>query len=99
MDTDFRYKVRHVGDFFISTICDVVNSAKGCAKGIILTYDINELRRKKKTLTKKIGRRLIELKEEDPDLHVSDDEKLEKLFSEMDEVRQKIDACVKERGV
>ncbi len=99
MDTDLRYKVRHVGDFFVSTVCNVVNSAKGCAKGVILTYDINELRRKEKSLTKKIGRRLIELKEEDPGLRVSDDEKLEKLFAEMDEVRKKIDACVKERGV
>ena len=99
MVVNVRHKMQHVGDYFVSAICDVINSAKGCAKGVFLTYDINELKREKKSFTKKIGQRLVQLKKDVPSLHVPDDEKLAKLFARMDEIQNKIDANIKERGV
>ncbi len=99
MEEGLRYKIQHSGDLFVSAICGVVEAAKDSAKGIVLTYNINELKRKKRNLIKKAGERLALLKKENMDRRISDDDRLRKLLAEMQKLQNRIDAYVKERGV
>ena len=62
MSEDVRYKMQHLGDIFVDALSCVVDSAKKCAKSIVLTYDIRDLKKKKRQCLSLIGSRIVQLK-------------------------------------
>ncbi len=63
MNEDIRYKIEHFGDFFVDALSCVVDFAEKSAKGIVLSYDIRGLKKKKQECLGGIGRRIVEVKE------------------------------------
>jgi hypothetical protein len=59
---DVRYKMQHLGDIFVDTLSIVVDAAKKRAKGVVLTYDIYDLKKKKLLCLSLIGRRIVQVK-------------------------------------
>ncbi len=64
MREDVRYKMQHLGDIFVDTLSCVADSAKKHAKGIVLTYDIWDLKKKSREYLSLIGRRIVQVKKE-----------------------------------
>jgi len=62
MSEHIRYKMQHMGDIFVDVLSTVVDSAKKHAKGIVLTYDIHDLKKKKLQCVSLIGRRIVDVK-------------------------------------
>ena len=62
MSEDLRYKMQHLGDIFVDALSCVVDSAKKCAKSIVLTYDIRDLKKKRRQCLSQIGRRIVQVK-------------------------------------
>ncbi len=62
MREDVRYKMQHLGDIFVDTLSCVADSAKKHAKGIVLTYDIWDLKKKRREYLSLIGRRIVQVK-------------------------------------
>jgi len=95
MERDLRYKMRHIGDALVDKVENVGLSIKGRVRGIVLTYNIDELREEKEEIVNRIGKRAAALRSKGPDL--IHDDALNKLFDRLDEIQDKIDASVKER--
>ena len=62
MSEDVRYKMQHLGDIFVDTLLGVADSAKKHAKGVVLTYDIWDLKKKRREYLGLIGRRVVQVK-------------------------------------
>ena len=62
MSEEVRYKMQHLGDIFVDALSCVVDSAKKCAKGVVLTYDIRDLKKKKRQCLSLIGMRIVQVK-------------------------------------
>ena len=62
MSEGVRYKMQHLGDIFVDALSCVVDSAKKCAKSIVLTYDIRDLKKKRRQCLSLIGRRIVQVK-------------------------------------
>ncbi|HLA28012.1 MAG TPA: hypothetical protein VJZ49_08960 [Syntrophales bacterium] len=62
MSRDVRYKMQHLGDIFVDALLYTVASAKKSAKGIVLTYDIRGLKKKRRECLSLIGKRIIQVK-------------------------------------
>ena len=62
MGEDVRYKMQHLGDIFADALSCVVDSAKKCAKGVVLTYDIRDLKKKRRQCLSLIGSRIVQVK-------------------------------------
>jgi len=97
MENDFRYKMQHMGDIFLGKLEMVCGAIKGSTRGIVLTYNIDELQKEKEKLVKRIGKRLVVIKKKDPELDVLNDTTMTKLFYRLDRIEDKIEACMKER--
>ncbi|MBF0564611.1 MAG: hypothetical protein HQK89_05155 [Nitrospirae bacterium] len=97
MKKDFRYTMEHLGDYLVDMTAKVAGSARISARGVILTYDIRRLRKKKKSLMIELGKRLVELRKEDPGLNAGRDEKTRELLSAIDDNEAKLDEFLYER--
>jgi hypothetical protein len=108
MEEDFRYKMQHFGDIFVSNIKnfgDALTSniknlgpyVKGFPRGIVLTYSIDELKSEKDKILKWIGRRLAAMRNKGIEQDVRSDEEMIKLFQRLDVIQEKIDAGINER--
>jgi hypothetical protein len=62
MREDVRYKMQHLGDIFVDTVSCVADSARKQAKGVVLTYDIWDLNKKRREYLSLIGRRIVQVK-------------------------------------
>jgi hypothetical protein len=62
MREDVRYKMQHLGDIFVDTLSCVADSAKKHAKGVVLAYDIRDLKKKRGEYLSLIGRRIVQVK-------------------------------------
>ena len=62
MSEDVRYKMQHLGDIFVDTLTSVVDFAQGLAKGVVLGYDIRDLKNKRRQCLSDIGQRIIQVK-------------------------------------
>ena len=62
MSEDLRYKMQHLGDFFVDAVSCLADSARKCAKDIVLTYDIRDLKKKRRQWLSLIGRRIVQVK-------------------------------------
>jgi len=97
MEKDFRYKMRHIGDAFVDKVEKVGLSIKGSVRGIVLTYNIDELKKEKEKIVNGIGKRMVAGRKKDPDFNVLQDKMMIKLFSKLDKVEGQMEACIKER--
>jgi hypothetical protein len=64
MSEFIRYKMQRLGDIFVDALSCVVDSAKKCAKSIVLTYDIRDLKKKRRQCLSLIGSRIVQVKKE-----------------------------------
>jgi hypothetical protein len=62
MSEDVRYKMQHLGDTFVDALSIVVDSAIKHAKNVVLTYDIHDLKKKKRQCLSLIGKRIVQVK-------------------------------------
>ena len=62
MREDVRYKMQHLGDIFVDTLSRVVDSARKHAKSVVLTYDIRDLKKKRRDCLSLIGSRIVQVK-------------------------------------
>ena len=62
MPEDVRYKMQHLGDLFVDALSSVVGSAQRLAKGVVLSYDIRDLKNKRRQCLSDIGQRIIQAK-------------------------------------
>ena len=108
MEEDLRYKMQHIGDIFTSNIknfgdifaCNIKNLGsyvKVFPRGIVLTYNIDELKSEKDKILKWIGRRLAAMRNKGIEQDVFSDEEMIKLFQRLDVIQEKIDAGINER--
>ncbi|MBF0592173.1 MAG: hypothetical protein HQL02_08800 [Nitrospirae bacterium] len=98
MEKGLRYRISHMGDYMVDLIDKVSDAAKASAKGVILTYDIRDLRGKKKDILLRLGKRLTECRDLDQGAFVSRDEELTRLLEEFDDVQGKTEALLKDRN-
>jgi len=98
MEEDLRYKMRHIGDIFVDKIQNFGLYAKGSVRGISLTYNIDEYKKEKDKIVKRIGERLAAIRKKDSDRDVFNDRIMVKLFYRLDTIQDKIDAGIKERN-
>ena len=101
MSEGVRYKMQHLGDIFVDALSCVVDSAKKCAKSIVLTYDIRDLKKKRRQCLSLIGRRIVQVKKEGL-ADVNRDDKLVELIAGAEKIdrfiasfeeRRKMTAC------
>ena len=101
MSEEVRYKMQHLGDIFVDALSCVADSARKCAKSIVLTYDIRDLKKKRRQCLSLIGRRIVQvkkagladLKRDDKLVElIGDAEKIERLIASFEE-KKKMTAC------
>nr|ASQ41177.1 magnetosome protein Mad10 [Candidatus Magnetananas rongchenensis] len=104
MDENTKHKVEHIGDTVIDTLEKGIDtlgsylcSVKKAFRGVFLTYDLYELKRKQKKTLKKIGVRLSEIKYTNPEHEVFKDEDITKLFYDLNNITDNIDSRIFER--
>jgi len=91
MSEDVRYKMQHLGDMFVEALTIVVDSAKRHAKGIVLTYDIHDLKNKKIQSLSLIGRRTVQVKKEGL-ADLKRDDKLVELIAQAEKIDRYIES-------
>jgi hypothetical protein len=101
MSEDVRYQMQHLGDIFVDALSGVVDSAKRCAKNLVLTYDIRDLKKKRRQWLSLIGSRIVQLKKAGlADLNRDDQlgeliagvEKIDRFIASFEE-KKKMTAC------
>jgi hypothetical protein len=97
MGQGFRYKMQHLGDIFADKLEWSYQTVRSSTRGIVLTYDIHEVQKKKRKIVKKIGERLAEVRKKSPELDIFKDEKMMELFSKLEKLEELIEALAKER--
>ncbi|MES0338340.1 MAG: hypothetical protein SFH39_18500 [Candidatus Magnetobacterium sp. LHC-1] len=97
MENNLRYMMSHMGDYMVGLIDKVSSAAKASAKGVVLTYDIRDLRGRKKDVLHKIGKRLTECRNIDGGAFVARDDELTRLLDEFDDIKNKAETFLKER--
>ncbi|MBF0559100.1 MAG: hypothetical protein HQL08_10000 [Nitrospirae bacterium] len=95
MEKDFRYKVEHMGDYFVEVLAKVTCASKSSARGVILTYDIRQLTKKKEALIRDIGTRVAQISKDNPSL--AQDKRINELLELLDETEKRLSAYVEER--
>ena len=97
MEKDLRYQIEHIGDIFVSKVQKACGAVTASTKGIVLTYDVGGLQKERDRLIKKIGKRVVALRESDPGLDVMNEASMIKLFYSLDKVEDKIGASIRKR--
>ncbi|MEO5360553.1 MAG: hypothetical protein H7843_08900 [Nitrospirota bacterium] len=97
MQTDFRHRMEHLGDYFVDMIDKVSEAARCSAKGVILTYDIHFLKKRKEGLINDLGARVAELRKTAPEQIIFEDENIREILVALDETEKKYDEFVAER--
>ncbi len=97
MEKDFRYKMRHIGDAFAERVENLGHAAKGSVRGVVLTYNIDGLKKEKEKIIVSIGKRMAEIRKNDPAFNISDDKLMTTLLLKLDRIEERIEAFKKER--
>jgi len=96
MSQDIRYKMEHLGDIFVDTLSSVVGSAQKLAKGIVLSYDIRDLKNKRHQCLSEIGQRIVQVKKAGLE-DLKRDDILMDLFSKAQKLAQLIGSYEKKK--
>ena len=97
MEKDFRYNMLNIGDNFVDKVECLGRLAKRPIRGIVLTYNIDELKKEKDKLIKRMGTRLVAIRKKGSEQNIFNDAIMKKLIDSFDTVQNKIDADIKER--
>jgi len=97
MEKNLRYKMEHLGDYFVDMLSTVADTSKASARGVVLTYDIHKLAKEKEIILNNIGKRLTQIRKDDPALNISQDERMRELLDSLDEIEKKLKGCFEER--
>lgn len=68
MGFDLRYNLQHIGDIFVGAVQKTADTAMQCSRSTILTYDIQRLSCKRKSLYRDIGERVSQVLNEGADV-------------------------------
>jgi len=91
MSDGVRYKMQHLGDIFVDALSGVIDSAQKRAKGLVLTYDIHDLKQKKNQCLGQIGSRIVQVKKAGL-ADLKRDDKLVELIAQAEKIDQYIDS-------
>ena len=97
MEKDFRYNMLHIGDNFVDRVKSLGRLVKSPIRGIVLTYNIDELKKEQDKLIKRMGTRLVAIRKKGSEQNIFNDAIMKKLIDSFDTVQNKIDAGIKER--
>jgi len=97
MEKDFRYKMRHIGDAFAEQVENLGHTVKGSARGIVLTYNIDGLKKEKEKIIVETGKRMAAIRKDDPAFNISEDKIMTTLLLKLDQIEERIEAFKKER--
>ncbi|MEE9503555.1 MAG: hypothetical protein V3V90_00355 [Thermodesulfobacteriota bacterium] len=96
MKKKWRDEIERIGDTFAECVEDVIDLASGSATGVVLGYHIHKIDRKTRKVASRIGKRVMEMRRNNPDL-LSYDTKMRALFTDLDVLQGDRDKYVKER--
>ncbi|MEE9503551.1 MAG: hypothetical protein V3V90_00335 [Thermodesulfobacteriota bacterium] len=96
MEKDWRYKFEHVGDRVADCIDSVIDLTSGSISGVVIGYHIHKIDKKTRKVATRVGTRVIEMRQDDPDL-LSDDAKMMEIFTDLDQLQESRDNYVKEK--
>jgi hypothetical protein len=111
MENDFRYTMEHLGDIVAGKLESVAGKLGGVAgklgkvfgslktstRGVVLTYDIHDLEKKRRKILTSIGEQMGKVRAQSPEMAIFNDEGIMKLFVELTRVEDRIENCVQER--
>ncbi len=97
MEKDFGYNMRHIGDNFVDKVEYLGCFIKRPIRGIVLTYNIDELKKEKDKIIKRMGTRLVAIRNKGSEQNIFNDDIMKKLFDSFDTIQNKIDDSIKER--
>lgn len=95
MEKDCRYKLEHMGDSFVEMLAKVSCASKSSARGVVLTYDIRQLTKRKEALIREMGMRVAQIGKDNPSL--AQDEKIIELLGRLDETDKRLSSYIGER--
>ncbi|MBF0452226.1 MAG: hypothetical protein HQK75_16105 [Candidatus Magnetomorum sp.] len=93
----FRYQMLHLGDIFVAKMAKGFRLFGKSSRGVVVTYDLRELKRKRKKVLLHIGTRMADLKTVSPELDIFQDNDLSGLFNRLERIEQKIELRIQER--
>jgi len=96
MGKDWRYRLKHIGDTFADLLDTTIETARGSAVSVAIGIHIRGLNKKKGQVAAGIGFRVIELRNQDPNLLIYD-EKIGRFYQELDELDLTIQECIDSR--
>ena len=97
MGQGFRYNIQHMGDILVDKLEKGFGCFKSSTRGITVTYNIHDLRKKRGKLLRQIGAAIAAVRKRSPELDIFSDEAVMELFSKLDEIDKNITACKRER--
>ncbi|MBF0100837.1 MAG: hypothetical protein HQK77_08020 [Desulfobacterales bacterium] len=97
MEKGYRYNMNHLGDIFVEKLANCGKAICNSTRGIVLTYNIHELNKKKQKNFAQIGERLTQVRNEQPSLDVFFDEKMATLYKDLDEIEERLGQQLRER--
>ena len=97
MEKGLRYTMTHIGDIALDKLAEGCHAVATSTRGIVLTYDIQEQRRKRYKIIHQIGERISELKEISPEHDIFNEVKLKVLFDQLNGIETVIKSHLKER--
>jgi len=92
-----RYKFQHLGDIVADKLEAGCRATKSSTRGVVLTYDLCDLRKKKRKVVGKIGARLVQIRKESPELDVFQNEKMMEVFNKLAKLEDREEAIIQER--
>ncbi len=97
MSKDMRYNLDHMGDIVVDNMGKWIHSINRSFRGISLTYNIHDMKRKKQKQFTKIGETLTQVRKKRPDLDVFQDEDISDLYQAMDALEEDLEEALQER--
>jgi len=104
MEENFRYTMEHLGDIVAGKLEGVAgklgkvfSSLKTSTRGVVLTYDIHDMEKKRRKILTRIGERMTEVRAQSPEQTIFNDEGIMKLFATLTTVEDRIESCKQER--
>ncbi|MBF0550622.1 MAG: hypothetical protein HQK60_08805 [Deltaproteobacteria bacterium] len=97
MSEGFRYKMQHLGDIMVGKLTKICSAIKESTRGIILTYDIHDLEKERINLIRDIGRRIVIIRKNHPELDIFRDDLLMELFFRLDKIEAGLEDRERER--
>ncbi|MBF0508638.1 MAG: hypothetical protein HQK57_06900 [Deltaproteobacteria bacterium] len=97
MSEGFRYNMQHLGDIVVGKLTKICCAIKESTRGIILTYDIHDLEKERIHLIRDIGRRIVAIRKNHPELDIFRDDQLMELFFKLDKVEAGLEDRENER--